>query len=170
MRRSTPLGRYKPPHRPLHSHHHLAPIFAPVSPDPIPSTDFHSPGNLWGGNRTTKAMACGIEPQLALDKKTHAILQQGVSTVPPSLGSPPTPRNGAGGEGTKLGSGASGKQFLKFETWSTRASVTSAGAAHPSMRRQVTSEVKWEYCMPGVIVSEYCGWVSLGHWAQCGDY
>lgn len=67
-------------------------------------------------------MAWGIEPRLALDKKTHTDLRS--SGVGLSGGSIP-------------GTTAIGRQYLKFEVWSTRSTASSLGAAHPSARRQV---------------------------------
>lgn len=51
-------------------------------------------------------------------------------------------RGGAGGGGgVNVGvvERGGGQQFLKFEAWSTRACASSPWAAHPSMRRQVST-------------------------------
>eukprot|EP00903_Cladosiphon_okamuranus_P011029 g10416.t1 len=76
-----------------------------------------------------KAAAWGIEPRLALDKKTHAALQQECAGAGASAGE-------RGGNGGNRGGG---RQFLKFEAWSTRASASSSPwAAHPALRRQIS--------------------------------
>lgn len=77
----------------------------------------------------TQAIARGIEPRLALDKKTHVALQ--------SFSHP-----GNNSDAVDACKGDSkGRQFLKFEVWSTRASASCPGAAHASMRRQVQHKV-----------------------------
>lgn len=74
-----------------------------------------------------KAAAWGIEPRLALDKKTHAALQQDSAGVAAATG------------GRSGGNRGGGRQFLKFEAWSTRASASSSPwAAHPTLRRQAS--------------------------------
>eukprot|EP00752_Nemacystus_decipiens_P011479 g10191.t1 len=82
-------------------------------------------GRTTTGAVVLKAAAWGIEPRLALDKKTHAALQQD--------------SGGGGGGGAHGGNLGVGQQFLKFEAWSTRASASSSPwAAHPTLRRQIS--------------------------------
>lgn len=88
-------------------------------------------GRTTNGAVVLKAAAWGIEPRLALDKKTHAVLEQDGSSAGAASG-----RDGAGA-GNRGGGG--GQQFLKFEAWSTRASSPSSPwAAHPTLRRQAS--------------------------------
>lgn len=91
-------------------------------------------GRTTNGAVVIKVAAWGIEPRLALDKKTHAVLERDTSPVA-GAGA------GAGATGLSGGGGleqGGGRQFLKFEAWSTRASAASSPwTVHPSMRRQV---------------------------------
>lgn len=87
-------------------------------------------GRTASGAVVLKAAAWGIEPRLALDKKTHAALQQECA----GAGAAARRRGGGGG-----GNWGGGRQFLKFEAWSTRASASSSPwAAHPTLRRQAS--------------------------------
>lgn len=117
-------------------------------------------GRTTDGAVVLKAAAWGIEPRLALDKKTHAALEhaEGYATergrggtadgiTGAEIGADGTAGRvggtlhggvGEGGAGDRAG-GRPGRQFLKFEAWSTRAAAASSPwAAHPSMRRQAS--------------------------------
>ena len=86
-------------------------------------------GRTTSGAVVLKAAAWGIEPRLALDKKTHAALQQDSAGAGAGAGTAAATGGGRGG----------GRQFLKFEAWSTRACASSSPwAAHPTLRRQAS--------------------------------
>ncbi|CAM9765300.1 unnamed protein product, partial [Ectocarpus sp. 13 AM-2016] len=99
-------------------------------------------GRNTNGAVVLKATAWGIEPRVALDKKTHASIQHDVggggaasAGVGARTGLDVASASRIGAGGGRAGGG--GQQFLKFEAWSTRASAASSPwAAHPSMRRQ----------------------------------
>lgn len=98
-------------------------------------------GRTTNGAVVLKVAAWGIEPRLALDKKTHAVLERddttATNTVAGVVGG--AAAIGSSGRTGGLDEGSRGRQFLKFEAWSTRASASSSPwAAHPSMRRQAS--------------------------------
>lgn len=106
-------------------------------------------GRTTNGAVTLKVAARGIEPRLALDKKTHAFLEGDIS---------PAAACGVDGASGSSGKEGRGRQFLKFEAWSTRVSASSSPwSVHPSMRRQASER----------LFARWSGHNSTAHTSRC---